>query len=37
MSENADSIIGIGTHIVINISFSGGIRIDGSVRGDVPN
>ena len=35
MSEKADSIIGIGTHIVVNISFSGDMRIDGPVRGDV--
>ncbi len=35
MSKKIDSIIGTGTYIVGDISFSGSIRIDGHVRGDV--
>ena len=35
MSKKIDSIIGTGTHVVGNISFSGSMRIDGHVRGDV--
>jgi cytoskeletal protein CcmA (bactofilin family) len=30
-----DTLIGVETHIDGNISFSGGLRIDGSVKGDV--
>ena len=30
-----DSLIGMGTHVDGNISFSGGLRIDGHVRGDI--
>jgi len=30
-----DSLIGMGTHVVGDISFSGGLRIDGHVRGDI--
>lgn len=37
MSEKADSIIGIETHIVVNISFSGGMCIDGRAGETLPN
>lgn len=30
-----DSLIGMGTHVEGNISFSGGLRIDGHVRGNI--
>ena len=30
-----DSLIGAGTDILGNITFSGGLRIDGNVRGDI--
>ena len=30
-----DSLIGIGTHVAGDITFSGGLRIDGRVRGDI--
>ncbi len=30
-----DSLIGLGTHIDGNVNFSGGLRVDGSVRGDI--
>ena len=30
-----DSLIGIGTHVVGDINFSGGLRIDGHVRGNI--
>jgi cytoskeletal protein CcmA (bactofilin family) len=30
-----DSLIGIGTHVAGDITFSGGLRIDGHVRGDI--
>lgn len=30
-----DSLIGIGTRVDGNISFSGGLRVDGSVKGNV--
>ncbi len=30
-----DSLIGMGTHVDGNISFSGGLRIDGHVRGNI--
>lgn len=30
-----DSLIGMGTHVVGDISFSGGLRIDGHVRGNI--
>ncbi|MEI8384992.1 MAG: polymer-forming cytoskeletal protein [Nitrosomonadaceae bacterium] len=35
MSERINSIIGVGTYIVGNISFTGSMRIDGHVCGDV--
>ncbi len=28
-----DSLIGVGTHVDGNINFSGGLRVDGHVRG----
>ncbi|MEK6707538.1 MAG: polymer-forming cytoskeletal protein [Pseudomonadota bacterium] len=30
-----DSLIGTGTHVVGDINFSGGLRIDGHVRGNI--
>lgn len=30
-----DSLIGMGTHVVGDISFNGGLRIDGHVRGNI--
>lgn len=30
-----DSLIGVGTHVEGNIRFAGGLRVDGSVRGDI--
>ena len=33
--SHIDSLIGAGTHIDGNINFSGGLRIDGQVRGNI--
>ena len=33
--QSIDSLIGAGTVIEGNISFSGGLRIDGTVRGNI--
>lgn len=30
-----DSLIGLGTHIDGNVSFSGGLRVDGHIRGNI--